>query len=189
MIQIDPVVYFFFPLLLLTAPINWLAAALFAGIFHELSHIAMILLLKGKLFHMRIGIGGAEIQAGLQGNGRSFLSILSGPLGSLLLVFFCRQFPRVAICGVVQGVFNLLPIYPLDGGKMMGLAINALFPEFADKLLRAIEWTVLLSLAIGAAAAWLICSGGIVPILLFFDITGKVIMRKKPCKQGPNKIQ
>lgn len=51
--------------------------------------------------------------------GRELIAVLAGPAASLLLLSLVRVFPRVAICGLIQGIYNLLPIYPLDGGKAL----------------------------------------------------------------------
>ncbi len=52
-------------------------------------------------------------------SGKSVICILSGPMGSLLLFLFVRWIPRIAFCGLLQGIYNLLPIYPLDGGRVV----------------------------------------------------------------------
>ena len=48
---------------------------------------------------------------------KTLICVLAGPIGSLLLLLYIRWIPRIAFCALVQTIYNLLPIYPLDGGR------------------------------------------------------------------------
>ena len=129
MISIDPFLLLYWALALLTMPLNWLLAAAFAAGFHELCHVILVILLGGQLYSLRMRIGGAVIEASLPGRFREVLAILAGPLGSLALFFLYRFWPELAVCGVVQGIFNLLPLPHLDGGRILHGTLEGLLPE------------------------------------------------------------
>lgn len=119
MVRLDPKLYILLPLLLLTLPLRWLLAAALAGAVHELCHLAAVRLLGGRIKGLVLGPGGAVMDAELPPGIGQLLAILAGPMGSLALLGLCRWFPRVALCGAVQGLFNLLPLPWLDGGRAL----------------------------------------------------------------------
>ena len=106
-------------LLLLTLPFPWLMAAIAAAVFHEMCHIGALYLMKTPPVAIRIGFRGAVIQTAPLDPKESLLCAAAGPIGSLLLFFLIHVFPRLALCAAVQGLFNLLPVYPLDGGRIL----------------------------------------------------------------------
>lgn len=116
---INPISYLFWALLLLTVPIDWLIAAALAALIHELCHIGMILVLGGRITHMTLSPNRAEIHTGPLDETQELICALAGPVGSFSLVMLSRWLPKTAFCGVIQGLFNLLPIYPLDGGRAL----------------------------------------------------------------------
>lgn len=119
MICIDFSVYLFLTLLLLLVPLKWLLAAIFAAAIHELFHVFVIRLCCGKIHSIHIGLRGAKLDIAPLSPVMELLSAAAGPVGSFLLLMLAAWFPRLAICGFFQGCFNLLPIYPMDGGRVL----------------------------------------------------------------------
>lgn len=189
MICIEPAFFFFLPLLFLVLPLPWVLGACFSALVHELCHLSAVLLLGGQVRRIRIGFGGAEIQADLCDDGARLLAALAGPVGSLLLLALWSRLPWVAVCGFVQGIFNLLPIEPLDGSVVLRWLLNRFCPEGADAIADGVRWTVGILFFWAAVVIkkrygldlWSVF-GGMIPLLL-------VIRRKIPCKQRKNAVQ
>ena len=118
-IRIHEDFFFFAAILLLLLPIRWILAGFAAAMVHELGHYLAVRLCGEHLVSGEISFRGAKLTAAPMRPERELVSVLSGPAASLLLLSLHRLFPRIAICGLIQGCFNLLPIYPLDGGKAL----------------------------------------------------------------------
>ncbi len=124
MFHMDERVYLHWALLLLVLPLKWLLAAAAAAAFHELCHGAAVYALGGQVRDLTIGPFGAVMAVeGISGY-REALCALAGPLGSLFLLIGIRYFPMLGLCGLVQGCFNLLPVYPLDGGRILRVILR-----------------------------------------------------------------
>ena len=110
---------------------------------HELGHVAAALALGGRVERLSLTAVGAELSFSYRAPltyGQDSLVALAGPASNLVLggLFFIlnRQLPAVLSLGV--GAFNLLPILPLDGGRVLyGLLADKLDPDWADRLLTA----------------------------------------------------
>jgi len=116
-------------LYVLLLPMPWLLAGLMAAIFHELCHYGMIRLCGGQVSELRIGAGGAVMETDLLSSGKECLCALAGPVGGVLLVLAGRWIPRIAVCAAAQTVFNLLPLFPLDGGRAIRSLLKIFIPE------------------------------------------------------------
>lgn len=188
-IQIDPWTYFWAALLVLTLPLNWLIAALSAAIFHELCHFAAIYVLGGKVRGIRVCAGGAVMVSDIPGEREELISAIAGPAGSFLLLGLCHIFPKLAICACIQGVFNLIPIYPMDGGRIFSCILHLICPSRADRIMQWTEFFLYIVVLLLAAAGMFLFSMGIFPLLTATLLIIKAILRKRPCKRSQIRVQ
>lgn len=168
-------------LALLVLPLPWLVAAVTAALFHELCHGAVSVALGGSLGGIRLGERGATMEVGGLSNGRELLAAAAGPVGSLGLLLLGRCFPRLALCGLVQGLYNLLPIYPLDGGRILFCLIRFRHSEaLALKICRRVG--ALAGALAGVGLLWLGLYPGV--ILVLWMAAGNIT-----CKDGKLRVQ
>lgn len=156
-ITVEPLALLFGAWLLLVIPLPWLGACVTAATFHELCHLLVANMVGGQVFELTLGRSGAKIFSCFPNGRGELLTALAGPVGSLLLVFFLPYLPRVALCAGVQGLYNLLPLYPLDGGRALRCLLEQTMPVQAEKFC---QWAAgvtllgLLSLSVWASV-WL----------------------------------
>lgn len=170
MFSADGYFLLFLALLLLTLPAAWVISAIFAAAVHELSHYIALRLLGGKVLSLRIGAGGTVMETTPLARRKEALCALAGPVGSLCLLFFARWIPKVAICGAIQGIFNLMPIYPLDGGRLVRCITSRKVSHWVQGSAAAV--------LLGVGAFW-----GSFPLIFIAFLCGKAFLRKIPCKE------
>lgn len=101
---------------LLTLPLPWIAAFLCSVAIHELFHILAVKLCGGKIYRIRLKAFGAEIETSPLNWWQEMICTMAGPLSGFALLLFARNFPRIALCGLLHSLYNLLPLFPMDGG-------------------------------------------------------------------------
>ena len=129
MLYIDPWLYLATSLLILVLPVDWLLGSVVAAIFHEICHLAAVYCLHGTVTGIKVGIGGASIRVTGMDTKAELLAALAGPAGSMVLRLFLRWIPQVAVSGLVQGCFNLLPVSSMDGGRILDCCMDLLLPH------------------------------------------------------------
>lgn len=172
------------PLLWLIAGIGGISrmlSALCALFLHECGHLTAARLCGADVSEMEItplgGVISLENPDALTG-GRRFLVASFGPLFSLLgcllapALFasgaasfaFCASFAKASLLLLL---FNLLPVLPLDGGRMAEAALGRFFPD--RTVTRALVYAA-------EALAVLLCA-----VSLYFAFQGKLILSPAFC--------
>lgn len=171
---------FAFLILPLKLTLAWFAAAMI----HEISHYVVLCLTKTSVYRVCIGIGGATMETEPMSSGKELLCALAGPVGGFMLLFFIRWMPLLAICGCLQSVYNLLPVFPLDGGRALKCLLKK--TALSPKIYRFVETTVFVLLALGALYLTFQLLLGPLPLIAVAILFLKV---KFSCKQVGQGVQ
>lgn len=118
-VRVDGAAYIALGGYLLLMPIKWVLSAMLAAAVHELGHCAAIWAFGGRVYEIRIGAFGAKIETEPMAGREGAVCALAGPAAGALLCLFWRWLPAAAFCAFVQTVFNLIPVYPFDGGRAL----------------------------------------------------------------------
>ena len=87
---------------------------------HELAHAAVLLLLGGRIESVRLSFAQVELRTGLHSDRTELWSTAAGPGINLLCGWlFRRWMPAFAAVSLLLALFNLLPVWPLDGGRLL----------------------------------------------------------------------
>lgn len=176
-------------LFLLLLPLRWVAAVLIGEAFHELCHILMLRFLKVDAGSLYAGFSGARIAVQPMEEYQEILCAAAGPAGSLALLVFLKIYPELAFCGLVQGLYNLLPVYPSDGGRVLRCILELFFPDHRTRVMRiAAGLTVLIVIAIGIISAMLFPRWIFVIFAAVLSLLTSVI-GKFSCKESTFEVQ
>lgn len=169
---------------LLILPLSFFASFLMAALVHELCHYLMLWLNDVNVYRVSIGPFGAAMETEAMAPGKEVLCALAGPVGSFLLVACYRAIPGIALCALIQGCFNLLPIYPLDGGRVIKGVLELLKIPKRESIL--VFFQLFTGIAVGLVCLYgfwkwnlgfvILCLGGAVLL--------RTIPRKTPCKDS-----
>ena len=177
-------------LALLLLPLQWLTAFFAAAAIHELCHIAAIYFNGGRILDIRIGMSGMRIDTQFSTAWSEFFSALAGPAGSFLLILLIRVFPRLAVCGCIHGIFNLIPVYPMDGGRALYCMASNLFSEKVGRRMIILTEGIAL-VALTALSVWgaIYMHMGILTLLVGGMIAHRMLLGKFSCKEACQRVQ
>ena len=130
------------------------AAFLAAAAAHEAGHLLTLRLLGADILSVRLGFLDAKISTNTLGYREEAVCALAGPAASLLFcLLFRKPAPTFAAISLLLGLFNALPIFPLDGGRALRAGLGMVLPlETAQAVCRMVSFVFL---AAGLAAALL----------------------------------
>ena len=117
-VRVEGGVWIVLGLAVLLLPLRVLLGIILAAAVHELGHLAAMYFLGVPVLGINLYPGGARIEAGPMVPVEEILCALAGPVVGAMTIFAWKWFPELAVAGLVQTVFNLIPIYPLDGGRV-----------------------------------------------------------------------
>lgn len=180
----------FLALLCLLFPLQWIGAMIFAGFFHELCHALAVMLLGGRIYHIRVGLTGTIMEVSSLCPWKELICALAGPMGSLFLFSMVHRIPYTALCAMVQGLYNLLPIYPLDGGRVLFCLFKmTVSPEKAMRFSNLLNLLCSFFLVFCGILAMFRLKAGILPIFVSVLILSRGKHGKIPCKDGHLGVQ
>lgn len=156
---------------------------------HEFFHFTMAKFLKievEEITFLPIGfylkINGLEDYSFI----KQFLVLISGPLSfffSFLMLKILYKLNVISIYGYQEGIisnnfiliFNLLPIYPLDGSKLIELFLAPFYSEYKLRIIRVI----LSILTLVIASSYLLSLGEFIIMIFLFITTIVSLVRLK----------
>lgn len=184
MIRVQPSALILMAALLLLLPLDWLIAALLAAAVHELGHLAVIHAYGSRPEFLSVGGFGAQIHTGPLDNRAEFFCAAAGPAASLCLLSLCRFFPKLALCGAVQGMFNLIPVHPMDGGRILCCFLRRLCPRRAEGIFRIVHCLVICGLLALSLIAAICRRDGFFLALVCIMALSRLLHSKIPCKSA-----
>lgn len=136
-----------------------LGMVLSAAAVHEIGHCLVLWCCGGHVESISVGVLGAVLKtdSGRLSYGRELLVVLAGPAANLLGAWWMGRLGWMTAAGaqLILALFNLLPLWPLDGGRILELLFSWIFgPVIGFQVLR---WS-------GAAAA-LLLSGVLLDVI------------------------
>lgn len=144
-------------------PLFVLAAAV-----HELGHVVVLWLAGGRVQQLRLSAAGAALHCALPQSATKRAAIcLAGPAASFALTALAQPHGWLRLSGAsaLLGLFNLLPLAPLDGGMALAHLYQDTHPRLCASL-SILSATVLLvagiSLAVNGRGVWLLLTSGLV---------------------------
>ena len=175
---------------LLLLPLPWISAWLFSALFHELCHYIALRICGYTVSGIRISLKGVFMETEALSAANEAICAYAGPIGALVLLLLARRFPRVAVCTIVQSLYNLLPIFPLDGGRGLGCFLRkALGDARGKQAFMIVERVVLFVLLFLALFAYVKLGLGLLPALAVIFIIVKNKKINIPCKNSRKGLQ
>lgn len=153
-------------------------AFLLLSVLHELGHLAAMLLFGVEVRKIRVGILGTVISTAPMPLTAEIFCSLAGPFVNLFCFWVLRPcLPGAALISLLLACYNLLPVYPLDGGRALrGMLCLCLPVDVADK---AEGMVMLLFLGAMALAVWQLSAGfGWMPLLIFAALIVRVALER-----------
>ena len=181
--------YFATAVALMILPLWFFLSLSVSAIMHELCHYLALKLAGVRVFQIVVGPFGASIDTDSTDPKRELVCALAGPAGSLMLVPFFRWLPGISLCGLIQGIFNLLPVYPMDGGRILNCFLEITMIPHRDKILSVAETATsfgILGFGVYMGCQWNLGWGGVITgvVLLL-----RIIRRNTSCKESRFGVQ
>lgn len=164
--SVSPGLYFLLALLILLIPLRWLLSAVVSIAVHELFHYGAICCCGYRVQSIHLGMRGVRIVTPPMLLWQELLCTLAGPFGGMLLLFLAQWFPALALCSGFHTLYNLLPVYPQDGGRALRCGARLLLPEkWANLVCGIAEYVCLGGVGILGFYGTFILKAGIFPLL------------------------
>lgn len=151
---------------------------------HELGHVAALMIYRIPIRSFHIQFAGAVIRHGLCTYGREFVCAAAGPLANgILFVCTYQFFPELAFLSCLMGMANLLPIFPLDGGRMLrSLLLMRMEEVNAMRVMHWVTFAICCLLMVAACCLTMAVKVGIWPIFAALVVLCRVGSANQSCE-------
>lgn len=152
-----------------------------ASALHEAGHLLILRLLGVPILRLRLYMSGAILQTPLLAYRRELLAAAAGPAVNALLFYASVQTrPAFALINFALLVYNLLPFYPLDGGRILRALLRDLLGERLGTWIELAIEALCLALLL-CAAIWLTCvlHIGLWPIVVYACLLLRIARTQK----------
>ncbi len=138
-------------------------------LFHECSHILCLTAIDKQIIEINGSLGGFLIRTGSMSYGQELLTAAVGPGANLLLLSFAvGRNPAVALINGILFAYNMLPFYPLDGGRILRAALRLTLPlGISDGLEKVVAIGTISILFVGAVYLSVRLHSGIWPMIFW----------------------
>ena len=183
--SVTPGVYFFSAILVLLVPLRWLLGAILSVAVQEVCHILSVRALGIPIYSVQIGISGARIQTQCMTLWKELICALAGPFGGFLLLLTAKWFPITALCAGFHTLYNLLPIYPQDGGRALRCGAYLLLPgKWAKAVCKIVECACLAGVGVLGIYGTFVLRIGILPLIFSLLFLQRCIGMKISLQRG-----
>ena len=126
-IHVCPETYYILCISLLLLPFEVVISWMISVIIHEVFHYLAVILTGGRVNIVQIGLSGAQMITNPLSRLQEIICAAAGPLGSFLaFVGFIKVFPMTAFFCLIHGAYNIIPLYPLDGGRVIRALLESI---------------------------------------------------------------
>ena len=190
LITVRPEVYILLAVAAFILPLGWILAWVTAAVFHEFFHYVALRICRCDVNSIQVGVNGAVMNTPCMPYSKEAICAIAGPLAGFVLLFVARWMPKVAVCGFLQSLYNLLPIYPMDGGRVLRSLAQSWFDfHIAANICKWIERLVLCVLCGICLYLTFAASLGPVPLIWISGLIFKNKFINSPCKQWQLRVQ
>lgn len=170
-LNLSPMTLLYFAFCLLFSHELSLTAICSAVLIHELTHLLVLWLAGNRAKSLTVTPMGLSIErVGLLSHRGELLLSLSAPIVNLLLAALYLHFaldPCTVDANLSFGLLNLLPIYPLDGGKALSAALGMrLDKDKTERIVQTISMLFLIAYWMLAVAVALVLDGNLSMLIL-----------------------
>jgi len=147
---------------------------------HECGHLLVMKIWRIPIEEIAIGMDGVKIRSGVMGGGVEICCALAGPLSGLILaIFTMRLYPQIAVISTMLSIVNMLPIYPLDGGRILQ-AILCMYvnDNSVRRIINTVTWVVCSFLMLLSCWLAIVLQAGLWPIAVTLVLLCRVSNRE-----------
>lgn len=158
---------------------------------HELGHLLTMVILRIPVYGVSLTIAGAQIRSGPMSNTKEALCALAGPFSNIVLgALVLHTIPQLAIVSFCLAAVNLLPLYPLDGGRILLCVLRTyLSEEKLGRVVKIVNAAVCVLLMISACWAAIYLQAGLWPIFTTLALLWRVGNQENYCISWPGRIK